>query len=373
MKLKAIDTACGLESLDTRWNELLDKLPHRDISYSFQWHNNWVRSFTAGKKLRVIVIEKDDQLLSILPLYEEKIHFSNIQLNVLKSLTNAESNRFDMLADDKSGELFAKSVSAAFASGKQQVMVLDHVPANSYIMKSISDVCDNMKWNYTVSDHSTNYLVKPANSFSDYYNSLDGKFRKNVNAAYRKAQSRGGLTLKYLTNSDELDGFLARGFALEASGWKGKKGTAIESNSVTKRFYEGIAKDFQRRGEFKAFLLENNGDDLAFYYCIAGYGVVRALKIGVNEKLKHLAPGMLATREVLADLHNTPGINEWNFCGGESRWKRDWGNATEKLWRVDIYNNSIFGRTFYKLRTMYHDLRGYNEANNKLINFNDCN
>lgn len=359
MLVKVINTFNEFAGLEPGWNELLGKSPYRDISYSFQWYANWIRSFTAEKQLRVIVCEKDGQLLSVLPLYEDIIRYKNIPVRVLKSMTNPHSSRFDILARDDSGELFAKAVAAAFAAGKQQVMVLDHVPSDSYVMKWLSTVCGDMKWNYVISDHSTNYLVKPAHTFSEYFNTLDGKFRKNVNAAQRKALCRGSLSLQHLTTTDELDDFLSRGFALEASGWKGDQGTAIAGSASTRMFYEGIARDFHKRGEFKAFLLGNDNDDLAFLFCIVGFGIVRALKIGVNDGLRNLAPGMLITKEVLAYLHNAGGIDIWDFCGGEARWKRDWGNDTEKLYRVDICNNSIMGRMFHDLRMMYYKLRNF--------------
>lgn len=357
MHVNIINTINEFSRLEPHWNGLLESSPYRDISYSFQWYANWVRSFTAEKQLRVVVGETDGQLCSVLPLYEDRIRYKNIPVRVLKSMTNPHSNRFDMLALDDGGESFARAVAAAFAAGKQQVMVLDHVPADSYVMKWLGLVCGAMKWNYTISDHSTNYLVKPAHTFSEYYNALDGKFRKNVNAAQRKALCRGSLSLQHLATTDELDCFLSRGFALEASGWKGDQGTAITSSASTRMFYEGVARDFHRRGEFKAFLLENDDDDLAFLFCIAGFGVVRALKIGVNDGLRNLAPGMLITKEVLAYLHNAGGIDIWDFCGGEARWKRDWGNVTEKLYRIDICNDSIMGRMIHDLRMIYNKFR----------------
>lgn len=362
MPVRVIKGIKEFESLAVGWDDLLDSFPYRDLCYSFEWYANWLRSFADERHLRIVAVEDADRLLSVLPLYEDRIRYSNISLRVVKSLTNFHSHRFDMLARADGGELLAQTVAAAFAAGRQQVMVLDYVPADSYLMKWLADVSQEMNWHYFISDFCTNCLVRPINSFDEFYGSLDGKFRKNVNAAWRKATSRGGMALHSLSRAEDIDAFLGRGFALEASGWKGNNGSAIASNASTRQFYEGIARDFHRRGWMKAYLLENGGDDLAFYYCIAGYNAIRALKIGVNDQLRHLGPGMLITKEVLAALHDAGGFDVWDFCGGEARWKRDWANDSETLWRVVICNDSFIGKTLYKLHSLNKRIKEFKQT-----------
>lgn len=348
MKSKVIRSINELGALEPGWNNLLENFAYHDVGYSYKWFQHWTNSFLENKPMRVVAIEEDEQLISVLPLYEEKMSYFKMNIPVLQSMTNWHSHRFDLLAKNDNEEIFCKAINAAFAEGREHLIVLNFVPGDSYVLKQLSSACKEMKWNYAISEHSTNSQIKEANTFTEYFEQLDGKFRRNVRAAEKKALNKGALSLMQLKDENEIDHFLERGFAIEASGWKGCQGTAIACNQSVRRFYEGIAKDLFKRGEFDAYLLGSGDDDLAFLYCIKGFGVVRALKIGANENFRNLAPGMLITKEVLNRLHDDGNFKTWDFCGGQARWKTDWGNDTEKLYNVAIYNNSLMGKALYK-------------------------
>lgn len=348
MKTKIIKSTTELGTLETGWNDLLEKFAFGDVGYSFNWFYNWSNSFLKDKPIHVVALEKDEQLLSVLPLYEEKIPYLKLKMPVLKSMTNWHSHRFDLLANHESEEVFNKTVEAAFKEGKSNVIVLNFVPGDSNVLKWIK----RTHWNHAISDHSENFQIKEATNYDAFFEQLDGKFRRNMRAVEKKAQAMGNLKLKKLSSEDEIAHFLEKGFAIEASGWKGTQGTAITCNESVQKFYEGIAKDLYKRGEFDAYLLSSETDDLAFFYCIKGFGVTRALKIGSNENFRNFAPGMLITIEVMKLLHEKGNFNIWDFCGGHARWKKDWGNHSEKLYNVAIYNNNFVGKSLFKLGTL---------------------
>jgi len=352
LKTKVIKSIKELSAIENSWNELLEKFTYPDVGYSYNWFRNWSHSFLDNKPVHVVTVEDGDQLLSVMPLYKEKIPYLKTQISVLKSMTNWHSHRFDMLAKHDSEEIFCNTIRTAFDEGNANLIVLNFVPENSYIFKWLDKASEKMNWDYVTTEHSENFQVKEANNFDEFLGQLDGKFRRNMKAVEKKGLALENLTLKKLTDENEIDFFLEKGFAIEASGWKGDQGTAICCNETVQRFYEGIAKDLYKRGEFDAYLLSNGKDDLAFFYCIKGFGVIRALKIGSNENFRNLAPGMLITNEVLKLLHEKKNFNIWDFCGGHARWKKDWGNHSEKLYNVAIYNDSFIGKSLYSLGTL---------------------
>lgn len=352
MKTKVIKSINELRALETNWNELLEKFTSPDVGYSYNWFHNWGNSFLRDKPIHVVTLEDNDQLVSVMPLYKEKIPYLKTQISVLKSMTNWHSHRFDLLSKHDSEDVFCKTISAAFEEGNANVIVLNFVPENSYIFKWLNKASERMNWDYVTTEHSENFQVKEANTFEEFLGQLDGKFRRNMKAVEKKGQAIQNLSLKKLTDEKEIEYFLEKGFAIEASGWKGNQGTAITCDQSVRRFYEGIAKDLFKRGEFEAYLLGTEENDLAFFYCIKGFGVTRALKIGSNENFRNLAPGMLITIEVLKLLHEKKNFNIWDFCGGHARWKKDWGNHSEKLYNVAIYNDSLIGKSLYTLGTL---------------------
>jgi hypothetical protein len=61
---------------------------------------------------------------------------------------------------------------------------------------------------------------------------------------------------------------LEKFYALEGSGWKGQRGTAIICNQNTKLFYDEIAKAAAGNGYLSLDFLELNGRPIAAHYAL---------------------------------------------------------------------------------------------------------
>src|SRR5437764_1413513 len=60
----------------------------------------------------------------------------------------------------------------------------------------------------------------------------------------RKMDREHELVARIVEPPQDLASELVRGFAVEASGWKGRAGTAIVSSPETERFYRAVAERF---------------------------------------------------------------------------------------------------------------------------------
>src|SRR5262249_34407692 len=68
----------------------------------------------------------------------------------------------------------------------------------------------------------------------------DSTFRANLRRRLRRLESKGRLTMRVVEHADPDT--LRAFFTLEASGWKGQAGSAIECDPATRRFYDEIAR-----------------------------------------------------------------------------------------------------------------------------------
>ncbi len=339
-----LDAAYGLE---LEWDELLDASDCKDVTYSFRWYANWLRSFAGKGFARIVTAREGGRLTSILPLIEGEFQFRNCRVKALRSLTNLHSARYDMISAPGCERNLGDCLDKAFEKSGADLIVLNLVPEGSSIIRNLAGTCNGRRKRFLIRTQYENRLVVKQNSFPLFYGSLSSKFRKNVNAAERKATARGELRLLSPENEEMLENILERGFNIEASGWKGEQGSAIAQAPQTRSFYENIARDFLKTGWLYLYLLENGGKDIAFYFCVGNYGVIRALKIGISREHSGIGPGMLITKKVLEDLHKCEKINTWDFCGGSARWKRDWSNTSEKYHSVYIFRNSLAGKILH--------------------------
>ncbi|HEY1786489.1 MAG TPA: GNAT family N-acetyltransferase [Pirellulales bacterium] len=127
--------------------------------------------------------------------------------------------------------------------------------------------------------------------------------------------------------SDELEGWLRRGFALEDQGWKGRAGTSVLKNPSLFKFYLRQARHFAATGELRLVFLEYCDRTIAFEYGWQGKGNYFPLKVAYDETAGHLSPGQLLRALLLERFFADPEMRQVDFLGPSSRATRDFSTG----------------------------------------------
>src|SRR5690606_37784104 len=99
--------------------------------------------------------------------------------------------------------------------------------------------------------------------------------------------------------SDRLDELLEEGFAVEGSGWKGREGTAINSDPATRTLLGTLCRWAAEHGALRLMFLRVDGQAIAFDLLLVHQGVVYALKAGYDEAYRTFAPSIITMREII--------------------------------------------------------------------------
>jgi CelD/BcsL family acetyltransferase involved in cellulose biosynthesis len=142
-----------------------------------------------------------------------------------------------------------------------------------------------------------------------------------------------GASFRLLEQPDDLEEVLRRGFDVEASGWKGREGTAVLSSKQTTDFYLSVARRFAARGAVRLSWIEAGDRMIAFDFCIEHDKRLFLIKTGFDEAFRAYAPGLLLRLAVIeACLEGD--IRSHELLGGEDPWKAKF--ATLNRPRIEI-------------------------------------
>jgi CelD/BcsL family acetyltransferase involved in cellulose biosynthesis len=187
--------------------------------------------------------------------------------------------------------------------------------------------------------------------FDDYLRLAGSSLRKYWKACRRHILN-GPIEFKIVTGGAGLGALLDEMFALEASGWKGREGTAILCNASDARFYGRLAWAAEAAGALRIATLREEGRLLAYEYCVVGGGRVLAMKVGYDERRARLQPGHLVALMNIRDACADPAIGWYDMLGNGMRvaeYKRRFATAYTTLWRVRLFSRSPAGRLLYAL------------------------
>jgi CelD/BcsL family acetyltransferase involved in cellulose biosynthesis len=176
-----------------------------------------------------------------------------------------------------------------------------------------------------------------------YLARLPGKVRYDVRRAHTRAEAAGGLSFDALAPAPaEVDRLFAEFMAVEASGWKGRLGSALALNARLRAFFRFYCQRSAEQGTLRLFRLRIADRVAAVQMAVEIYGRLWILKIGYDETLARCSPGMLLTANTIRYAADRR-LDGYEFLGGVEPWEQRWKPQAREYCFVLFYPWTIAG------------------------------
>jgi CelD/BcsL family acetyltransferase involved in cellulose biosynthesis len=172
-------------------------------------------------------------------------------------------------------------------------------------------------------------------SYEDFFKHLSSNFRKQLRKTDKKLLALPDVSTSFLTNGpfdSALDSFLK----LEASGWKGKAGSAILSSAELTRFYHRLVHRLAEPGWVEFHFLHSGDAAIASQLAIRMGSSLIVFKIAYNEEYAACSPGNQLFRRCV-EREFALGKAERINCLADTAWHRTWRMKTGAFYNVHIY------------------------------------
>ena len=148
---------------------------------------------------------------------------------------------------------------------------------------------------------------------ADGYAKLKAKHRREFERKRRRLEDELGAALETVDRAEDgeaVDEFLA----LEASGWKGRTGTALASLERDAQFFRTICRSFRELGRLHLLSLQANGQRVAMACNVrAGEGVF-CVKIAFDERWRRSSPGAQLMLDHVSWFHREGSATWMDSC-----------------------------------------------------------
>lgn len=135
---------------------------------------------------------------------------------------------------------------------------------------------------------------------------------------------------------------------VEASGWKGRIGTAIQADRRLMGFYRSLIDGFTPTGGVRINLLRVGGRCIAGQFCLKVDRSLYNLKIGYREDFSRLSPGNMLLEHVLKREFAAGDVDAVNLITGAS-WQRHWRPQTRKRFTAYAFNHTLRGGMSFRM------------------------
>jgi CelD/BcsL family acetyltransferase involved in cellulose biosynthesis len=182
---------------------------------------------------------------------------------------------------------------------------------------------------------------------------FDGVLLKNLRRREKRLRQHGPLEVRLHTGHHHLRELLDQCFQVEASGWKGREGTAIRCRPPVERFYRQLAFRLAGRNQLRIYGLWQQDQLLAFQFCVTNGRRMGSLKVGYLDSHREYSPGQILQHSVLR-MAWEEGHARYDFLGEDQPHQAAWAPLTETLVHLRVYNRTLRGRAMAQRSELWH-------------------
>lgn len=326
-----------------QWQELLAGHPETAPFVDAAWVGAWCSAFGPLEPLLVCARGGDGGLVGVAALQGLNESWAGQQIRVLQSLTNVETPRYEFLASGR-GEVHEAIWRTLCSDPRWHVIRLEFLPEDSATLSAGVRVAEDLGWSHLLEGTFASpwrTLPRQASAWDD---GLKRKFKANLRNRERRLQALGEVTLSVVRAGGGQRPALDTFYALEATGWKADRGTAIALRPIVKAFYDGLVE--RAAQEIWIPILSVDGRPAAAQLVRASGKTLFLLKTAYDPEFAPYAPGQLLTAQLIR-YGIEHDMDVLDFLGEDMTWKQDWEPRLRGHYCLQLFAPSARGRYAY--------------------------
>ncbi|HMJ02446.1 MAG TPA: GNAT family N-acetyltransferase [Conexibacter sp.] len=310
-RLTLNDGLAELDTLGDAWDMLLERTPTPFLTR--EWLAAWWEAFGAGTPVVATLRDDDGSLAAAAVLRRVR--------GGLAAAANVHSGDWDVVSCDDGARIELWHELAGLGCARLALSGLRSDDAGGAGIAAAELDAAGYR-SFALTERESPFLRLPG-SWDELLAQRSSNLRQQWRRRRRRLERAGVLTFRVTTDraalEDDFDAFLR----VEASGWKGQRGTAIASDPRTLGLYYGFAQAAADRGWLRLYLLELDGQALAADLGCAIGDTGFLVKTGFDMDAAHYSPGLVLRGDVL-QASIDEGLRGYDFLGGPDAYKLRW-------------------------------------------------
>jgi CelD/BcsL family acetyltransferase involved in cellulose biosynthesis len=321
----------GMAGLRTAWNQLADRLGNPLSRH--EWYLGCARSFCPPGRLRVVVYSRGGRIAAVVPM-EERTRRGMPSLELLGVFHLYEPS--GLVYEDGSAlqealrevlRLEAPVLLPRMPTGGPELAALDAVARRRGLLL-VRDATGAPYMDFASMEGSLEAGMSPSR-------------RSGLRRARRRAEELGAVSITIgVPSPATLDSVVAEMVRVEASGWKGRSGTALQSDVERRRFFQEYAHAAAEAGILRVGELRIDGRLAAFQFALEHSRRFWLLKIGYDEVFASCSPGIILMNESIRQAH-ARGLAGYEFLGTDQPWMHMWTRQVRAYSTARAYPFSV--------------------------------
>jgi len=313
-----------LSSFVPAWEELAAAAIEPNVFYEHWMLLPALEAFGGKKDIRVVLILIHDlsnanapaKLGGLFPL-ERIRNFRKLKVSALGLWRHAHCYVCTPLVRADAAAECMVALFKWFRSGDAEapLMELGCVSGDGPFHKMLVDLSNQLGLLTWTTEIFTRGLWRGGNGkHADPESAVSGDLRRRMRRIEKRLCERGRVEHVAMQPGDNVARWIDEFLQIEASGWKGREGTAMACSESGRRYFTDIATSAFRRGRLLMLGVNFDGHPIARRCAfLAGEGSF-AFKTAYDEKFGDFSPGAMLELDSIRQLQALPGVRWMDSC-----------------------------------------------------------
>jgi hypothetical protein len=241
-----------------------------------------------------------------------------------------------LVCPGEESEVLRALLSSAWSSHPRMIWIeFSDVAANSPLLD-----CVDEHLHLTIRRRTGRYLRVDGNQ-DRYQSSLSRNFRSNQRKAANKLLKLKEVKTVFVTGPDASSTQLSQFLPVEASGWKGRGGTAIQTSEDLTAFYTALTARLVEAGWLEWHFLQAEGRTIAANLAVRFNRSIIVWKLGYDERYRRYSPGGMLFQALLDRAFGDPDVDEIDLLT-QASWYDLWRMQERSYYRIRFYHPRRF-------------------------------
>jgi CelD/BcsL family acetyltransferase involved in cellulose biosynthesis len=349
MELIRIEDLRDFSRLKGEWNNLLSSSGNDTLFLSHEWLSSWWESYGRDDRLMVLLLRRDGSLVGAAPLMIVKCKVRGFPVNKVAFIGDPAWTLGDFIIREDGGKEISRLMEYIL-SIPCDIADFRNIPVGSKNITVIEKFLEAMNTKYLIHETSSAPLLRTGATWEDFYSRRSGKFKKTLRNKLNRINKFGKVEVQRFSTREEIKNIMPVVFGIGLKSWKNRITNAISSNEQNRSFYSKIAYIMADSGRISIWLLNLNGNSIAFEYHINYRDKTYALLADYDEDYKLLSPGSVLEFYIMRHFIEN-GASEYDLGCGANFYKMGWTDTVRRHVGFLIYKDTLYSRMFMLAET----------------------
>jgi CelD/BcsL family acetyltransferase involved in cellulose biosynthesis len=280
------------------WEDLSSRSVEDNVYYAPRYAKALLDS-VEGRDVRFAAVWEGERLMALLPFTRPRMKLPLLQPSV-RAWQTPYTYSCTPLLDRSATREAAAALVEVLASISEGEWLIPTVNRDGEACGAILAALQAKAQPWSFSNPFQRAVLEPGSSFDEHMNRhVDSKRRKDLARNRRRLEELGSVGHEAHESGEGLNRAIEAFLAIEASGWKGQRGTALACHEETRKFALGAFTGDAAGSICRADLLTLDGKPIAVSLIVRAGETGFAVKCCYDEAYRKCSAGLLLEVEVI--------------------------------------------------------------------------